>query len=113
MEALGIKLALLALTFGLGFVVVAYPDYADRMGWPVGAWFRSDSSLIKIWGVLAVIAAPVAAIFILPWWTAVIVVIGGFALGYMITRLFRRLVQVIALIGLPILWTIDILYVLP
>lgn len=56
------KVALLAGTFGCASAILAYPGYAGARGWPVGAWFRNPVSLLKVFAILALVAAPVVAV---------------------------------------------------
>ena len=107
------KIALLALTFAFGLVVLAYEGYADRHGWAVGAWFRDKTSFMTILGAFAILAAPVVAGLFFPWWTVAVVIVGGFFLGFTVTRILRARVQMVAVFGLPACWVADILYVLP
>ena len=113
MESPELKIALLAATFAFSFIILAYEDYADHRGWPVGEWLRSKTSLIRIWGVMGLLAAPVAALFIFPLWTVIIVPLAGFFSGYVATRLLKTHIQIVAVVALPLCWVVDILYVLP
>ena len=107
------KIGLLAVTFGLGITCVAYSAYATRKGWPVGEMLASSTSYIAILGVLSIFASPIAAAVIFPWWSAAIVIVGGFFIGLVVARALRQKVQILAIIGLPIVWVVDILYVIP
>ena len=109
----GMEIALLTVTFALGLVVLAYEGYADHHGWAVGEWFRDKTSFITILGAFATLAAPVVAGLIFSWWSVAVVIVGGFFLGLVSTRILRARVQMVAVFGLPACWVADILYVLP
>ncbi len=86
---------------------------AKAKGGPVGEMFASSTSYIAILGVLSIFASPIAAAVVFPWWSAAIVIVGGFFIGLMAIRALRQKVQILAIIGLPVCWVADILYVLP
>lgn len=108
-----LQMGLLTATFGLGFAIISYSSFADRMGWPVGTWYRSGTSLIMMYGIAGVICSPLAALLLLPWWTIVVVMVGGFFVGYVLTMVLRSGIQIVAPIALLAAWVADILYVLP
>ena len=108
-----VKVALLAGTFGCAFAIITYPAYAKGRGWPVGARLRNPVSTIMIFACLAMFGAPVVAIAVFAWWTAPVVVVVGFILAHWATRSLEEHVQAAALVGLVVLWLVDILYVLP
>lgn len=105
---INIFLIILILTFGFAVIVLAYPGYADAHGWPAGEWFRSDTSFLKVLAGLAIPAAPIVSLIVLPWWHTLIVVIGGVAFGLLATRILRSNVQVVTVIALPLCWVLDV-----
>lgn len=102
------QLLSLTLTFGFAVIVLAYSGYADAHGWPAGEMFRSNTSFLKVFAAIAVPAAPIAALFVLPWWNTFIVVIGGSVFGLLATRILRSSVQLLTVIALPVCWAVDI-----
>ena len=107
------KLALLLLTFGFAWVIMAYPGYADRMGWPVARWLRDNTSYVNIVGFMSVVGSPIAALLLFPWWTVFVVAAGGFGFGLAATSFLRAAVQYVAPPALAVCWVADIVYVLP
>ena len=105
----GEKLALLVLTFGFAFLMVAYEDYADRKE----EMYRDKTSFLSIFAFIGMIAAPVAAVILLSWWTVFIVVVAGFFAGLTVIRTFKAHSQMFAPVGLTACWVADILFVLP
>ncbi len=107
------KLGLLILTFGLAFTISAYEGYADAKGWPVGTMYRDRTSFLSILAFLAEFGAPIVALVVLPWWMAIVVVVGGFFTGLLLVRTLRSRSQIVAPVGLVVCWVANILYVLP
>ena len=107
------RVALLALTFGFAFTIVGYEAYAKQTGWALRARFRDKTSFTNTYGYLRVIAAPIVTLWILPWWTVIIVLVGGFFFGLIITKVLKARVQLAALAGLGVCWITEIFYVLP
>ena len=86
-----------------------YEGYADAKGWPVGKMYRDDISILKIFAFLAGIGAPIVALFMLPWWMAIVVVVGGFFTGLLGVRTLKSRSQIVAPIGLVACWVVGIL----
>lgn len=103
-----VHVVVLALTFGFGAVAVVYEVYADSSGWPVGEWYRSETSFPTILGMLAVLGAPIAALVLLPWWFALIVVVTGLAIALFMMIALGPSVQVLTILALPACWIVGI-----
>ncbi|MBX3492769.1 MAG: hypothetical protein KF899_07420 [Parvibaculum sp.] len=105
------QIAVLTLTFGFGIVIVSYASFADARSWPVGAYYRDGASLVMVSGFFSgVVGSPLAALVFLPWWSVVVVVVAGFFTGLVLTFLFRSMVQIVAPLGLVVVWVAAALY---
>ena len=49
----------------------------------------------------------------MPWWAVIIVLVGGFFFGLIVTSILKARVQIVALVGLVVCWIAGILYILP
>ena len=107
-----LTVALLTLTFGFAFTVVGYAEYADWKGWRVRESFSDSTSLVNILGFLGVAAAPGVTLWLMPWWTVFIVLVGGYLFGRITMNVLKARTQIVALAGLVACWIVDIFYVL-
>lgn len=97
----------LIIAFAMGLAAVAYRDYADAHGWPVGALYSSDKSLIMIMAFFTVFGAPVLGfLFTLSWQSPVAIMVFGLLLGHLATKLLRRHLQLAVLVVLPLCWAL-------
>lgn len=102
----------LILTFALAAVVLSYPSYAGRYGWPIGVAFLRSASWIEVFGIFCFLGAPVVSFLIGYWWHPLLVFIAGSAIAHVLILSLRMYVQPIALFGLVAMWLVDIFYVL-
>lgn len=88
------------LLFTAGITIISYKGYAVRKGWPIGNMYYSDSSILKIIGILSMASSLIIAFFYIKWYF----VIGGAILSWLIsgaiTALFRVNTQYVAIIML-------------
>ncbi len=102
-------LIIFTLLAGFSWVVLSYDRYARLKGWPVSRWYEESTSLIKIAGLVSLPGSALASAYLTQWWSAFLVIIVGFCIAQLITSLFKKNAQYIALVGLPILLFISIL----
>lgn len=108
-----LPLAIITVTFGLGLAITAYASFAEQKGWPVSAAYSTGISIPQLFGIMAVLAAPIFAFVALPWWSVFVVLVGGVVIGLVTTRVFRSATQIVAPVVLLGCWVFDLMYVLP
>jgi hypothetical protein len=81
------------------WVVLSYSSYAERKGWPVGEWFASDTSLIKVASFIGLPGSAIAAAYLARWWSALVVLLVGFFVALLLTKIFKKNVQPLVIIG--------------
>ena len=106
---LHIILIVFTLLAGFSWVVLSYDYYAKLKGWPVSRWYKKNTSLIKIAGFISLPGSALASVYLTQWWSGFIVIIVGFCIAQLMTSLFKKNVQYIALVGVPIFLFISIL----
>ena len=104
-----IILIVFTLLAGFSWVALSYDYYAKLKGWPVSRWYEKNTSLIKIAGFISLPGSALASVYLTQWWSAFIVIIVGFCIAQLMTSLFKKNVQYIALVGVPIFLFISIL----
>ncbi len=100
------------LLFAFGNAMIAYPDYAEIKGWPVGAAYRRDGSWLSFLAIGAMVTAIVLALLIHTWWGAILTVPIGFFLSLFVTNLSRQWIQVIAPLAIVGLYVFSI-FIMP
>lgn len=85
---------------GLVLAGIAYPEMAPQKGWPVGA--ISGGIFWTIWYGFGALAYLAGTIHLFAWWAIVIAPISAVAVGFCLTSILSRNIQLAALIG-PIL----------
>ncbi len=106
---LHIILIIFTLLASFSWVVLSYDHYAKLKGWPVSRWYEKNTSLIKIAGFISLPSSALASVYLTQWWSAFIVIIVGFCIAQLMTSLFKKNVQYIGLVGVPIFLFISIL----
>lgn len=90
------------------WVILSYDSYAARKGWPVGAMFTADVSMIKIASFIGLPVSAIAASYLAVWWSSIIVIVVGFFVALAITKMLRSYVQPISIMGLALCWVAGI-----
>ncbi|MEA3429612.1 MAG: hypothetical protein U9Q84_10500 [Thermodesulfobacteriota bacterium] len=107
------KLHIITIVFtllaGFSWVVLSYDRYAKLKSWPVTKCYEENTSLIKIDSFISLPGSALASAYLTQWWSAFLVIIAGFCIAQLITSLFKKNAQYIALVGVPILLFISIL----
>jgi hypothetical protein len=92
--------SLICIIGGLIQSGIAYPYIAKPKGWPVGSWAGSEKwAIYFIIGVLALI---ISAWHVGPLWGLLILLPASFVSGLILTSIFGRNIQTLALLGTPI-----------
>lgn len=104
-----IIIVVFTLLASFSWVVLSYDRYAKLKGWPVSRWYKENTSLIKIAGFISLPGSALASTYLAQWWSAFIVLIVGFCIAQLMTSLFKKNVQYMALAGVPIFLFISIL----
>jgi len=97
------------LLASFSWIVLSYDQYARLKNWPVSRWYEENTSLIKIAGFISLPGSGLASAYLSQWWSALPVIIVGFCIAQLMTSLFKKNVQYIALAGVPIFLFIGIL----
>ena len=92
------------LLYTSGVTIISYSSYARKRGWPVGKMFDSDSSIIKIIGMLAIFGSAIAAFFFIKWYLVLIGLVGGWLLSGAISALFTRHTQILSVVLFLVSW---------
>ena len=93
MDSTFLDYALLAITFGSGFIIISYEDYSRMRGWPIGELLSSDHSTIKLLAAFNMLQSTVFPFFALHWLSPLLVVALGFGLAVIVTQLLKYWVQ--------------------
>ena len=104
-----ITIVVFTLLASFSWVVLSYDQYAKLKGWSVSRWYEENTSLIKIAGFISLPGSGLASAYLSQWWCALLVIIVGFCIAQLMTSLFKKNVQYIALAGVPIFLFISIL----
>ena len=83
--------------FTAGVTIISYKGYATKKGWAIGTMYYSDSSILKIIGMLSIASSFIAAFFFVKWYIVLIGAIVGWLLSGGITAIFRESTQYIAI----------------
>lgn len=95
-----LHLLLPAVLFAFGDAIRAYPSFASRNGWPIGARFRNGNSLQFFGIVFGMAPACVWAFATASWWIAWLVAPIGYLLGIILTVNLKEWIQVAGPIGI-------------
>ncbi|NLK93431.1 MAG: hypothetical protein GX273_10035 [Bacteroidales bacterium] len=87
-----------------GVTIISYKGYAHKKGWPIGTMFESDSSIIKIIGLLAIFGSAISAFFFIKWYMVLIGLIGGWFLSGLISAIFTKNTQILSLVLFIVSW---------
>jgi hypothetical protein len=98
-----IELFFLAL-YTSGVTIISYKGYAQKKGWPIGSMFESDSSIIKIIGILSIIGSAIAAFFFIKFYWILAGLFVGWILSGLISAIFAKHTQIISIILFIISW---------
>ena len=90
--------AVVTTAFTCGMLLISYEHLGDARAWPVARFLRGSGWLHAL-GIVEVIAAITASFAVLPWWWIFVTVVGGTAIGFVLSEIFRGWVQVIAIVG--------------
>ena len=104
-----IIIIILTLLASFSWIVLSYDRYARLKGWYVSKWYEENTSLIKIASFISLPGSAFASAYLSQWWSALLVIIVGFCIAQLMTSLFKKNVQYIALVGVPIFLFISIL----
>jgi hypothetical protein len=104
-----IIIGILTLLASFSWVALSYDHYAKLKGWHVSKWFEENTSLIKIASFISLPGSALASAYLFQWWSVFVVLIIGFCIAQLMTSLFKKNVQYIALLGVPIFLFISIL----
>ena len=83
-----------------GFLIVTYPVYAAKKGWPIGEILSNESGIIRTLGGLLMIFSIVALFFYFKFLVALGILIGFAFVGFLLTSLFKTFTQALSIIGL-------------
>lgn len=96
------------LLAAFAWIILSYDSYAARKGWSVGKMFAADTSMIKIASVIGLPGSAIAAAYLAVWWSALVVIVIGFFVAWLLTKLMRSYVQSFSIVGLIICWVLGI-----
>ena len=87
-----------------GVTIISYKGYAYKKGWPIGIMFESDSSIIKIIGLLAIFGSAIPAFFFRKWYFVLLGRIDVWLLSGVITAILTEHTQIFSLILFIVSW---------
>lgn len=111
MEVTTLKYAVLAVTFGSGFIAIGYDIQARSRGWPVGEWLSGDAPVMKIVAFVTMVGTLGISFVVFRWWSPIVVFGLGVAFGFFATQLLKSKVQVLAILGTVVGWVLCLFYV--
>jgi hypothetical protein len=89
--------------FAFGDAIRAYPSFASRNQWPIGARFRNGYTLQFLGVAFGMAPACVWAFATTSWWIAWLVAPIGYLLGIILTVTLKEWIQVAGPIGVLVL----------
>ncbi len=104
-----IIISIFTLLASFSWVVLSYDHYAKLKNWHISNRYEKNTSLIKIAGFISLPSSALATAYMFKWWSPFIVLIIGFCLAQIMTSIFKKNVQYIALVGVPIFLFIGII----
>ena len=87
-----------------GVTIISYKNYAIQRGWPMGSMFASDSSILKIIGLLSIFGSAITAFFFIKWSFVLAGLVGGWLISGLISALFTKNTQYLCLLLLLVSW---------
>ncbi|RZB30777.1 MAG: hypothetical protein SRB1_03057 [Desulfobacteraceae bacterium Eth-SRB1] len=90
------------LLASFSWVVLSYEHYAKLKSWHISKSYEKNTSMIKIAGFLSLPGSALASAYMFQWFSPFIVLIIGFCLAQLMTSIFKKYVQYIALVGVPV-----------
>jgi len=106
------KFIILFLCCLSGFMIVSYEGVAERRGWPIGEKFAlSNPSWVGILGIFNLIGSIVLSFILNPWWSALVVFSLGFLGNLIMTSIFKKNTQILALVLSIITYILVLIYV--
>ena len=102
---------ILTAIFALGLDTISYKYYAISAYWPVGEILNKDDSWLRTLGFFAILSTPAIAFYLGSWWHALILIIVGFLTGFALMMILKSKVQLLIILGLPLLWVFGVAYV--
>jgi len=83
--------------FTAGVTIISYKGYALQKGWAIGQMYHSDSSILKIVGLLSIGSSFIISFFYIKWYFVLLGALIGWLISGAITAIFRVNTQWIAL----------------
>lgn len=87
-----------------GVTILSYKAYALKRGWPIGALFVSDSSILKIIGLLSIFGSAITAFFFIKWYFVLVGLFSGWLISGLVSALFTKYTQYLCLFLFIISW---------
>ena len=87
-----------------GVTIISYKNYAIQRGWSMGSMFASDSSILKIIGLLSIFGSAITAFFFIKWYFVLVGLLIGWLLSGLISSLFTKYTQYLCLIMFLFSW---------
>ena len=84
--------------FTCGMLLLSYEHLAEARNWLVGRFLRGTGWLHAL-TLLEILAAVVISLIVVPWWSVFVTIIGGLAIGFALSEIFRWWVQLVAIAG--------------
>jgi hypothetical protein len=82
--------------FAAGYIFFSYGPYAEKRGWPAGAWFQTGKLAMP--GASLMLAAIAWPVINHSWFALVLVPLCGFTLAFILTQALGPAVQLISLL---------------
>lgn len=93
------KFLILSIACIGGLMVVSYQNVAEEKGWAVGTSFDLQrGGIVAILGFLCMLGGVLISFFVNPWWSAPLVLIIGFIGNMILTLMFKKASQILALL---------------
>lgn len=87
-----------------GMTIISYKNYAFKSGWPIGTMFVSDSSIVKIIGLLSIVGSFIVSFFFIKWYIVLIGLLISWLLSGFITALLRKHTQIFSVFLFILSW---------
>ncbi len=87
-----------------GVTIISYKNLAIKKGWSIGSLFYSDSSILKIVGLLAIFGSAISSFFYVKWYNVLVGLIVGWLISRLISSLFTKHTQYLCLLLFLISW---------
>lgn len=98
------------LSMAAALICMSYSQMARASGWPVGEILSKETSLPKIAAFITLLWVIGKSFMVFQWWSPLIIIVIGWIVAFVLTRVLRENVQFIGIIGIFPMLLMTVLY---